>query len=208
MTTKEARYQNIAYEIAKRIVARRIKEGDKLRGRSVLAGEYEVSSETIRKAMRLLSNLGVVEVVPRSGIYVISENAAQLYIEQYRKQSESYRLFRDTISLLEKSRKNQNLLEAHIKKLLETSKNDIFPFDFFTYKLSKTDKHIGKNLKEIALWNKTTGLVLAVEYDGQLYQSPNPQMPLEKDMILYILGDERVKEKTIELFKNGESLKK
>ena len=201
MTTKEARYQNIAYEIAKRIVAKQINEGDKLRGRSVLAGEFEVSSETVRKAMRLLENLGVVEVVPRSGIYVTSEQAAQLYVEQYRKQSESYRLFRDTLNLLEEAQKNQHLLETHIKKLLETSKNDVFPFEFFTYKLSETDANIGKSLKEIRFWNQTTGLVLAIEYDEQLYQAPNPTMPLEAGMILYVLGDETVKKKTLSLFK-------
>jgi len=197
---KEARYQHIAYEIAKRIVAKQIKEGDKLRGRSVLAGEFEVSSETIRKAMRLLANLGAVEVVQRSGIYVISENAAQLYIEQHRKQSESHRLFRDTMDLLSTTQKNQKMLESHIKRLLETSKNDVFPFDFFTYKLKEEDAHIGKTLKDIRFWNQTTGLVLAVEYDGELYQAPNPTMPLESGMILYVLGDDYVKEKTLTLF--------
>jgi len=202
MTTKEARYQNIAYEIAKRIVAYQIQENDKLRGRSVLAGEYEVSSETIRKAMRLLENLGVVEVKQRSGIYVISRNAAEMYIDQYRKQSESHRLFSDTQELLKESARTQKMLESHIKKLLETSKNDVFPFDFFTVRLDSNDKNLGKNLKEIRFWNETHGLVLAVEADGDLYQAPNPKMPLEAGMTLYVLGDDDVKEKTLSLFKS------
>ncbi len=203
MTQKEARYQSIAYEIAKRIVANRIKEGDKLRGRSVLAGEFEVSSETIRKAMRLLENLGVVEVKQRSGIYVISQNAAEIYVDQHRKQSESHRLFVDTMNLLKESSKVQNMLESHIKKLLETSKNDVFPFDFFTIKLNSGDQNINENLKTMAFWQQTHGLVLAVEADGHLYQAPNPKMTLTPGMTLYVLGDEEVKKKTFSLFKSS-----
>lgn len=203
MTQKEARYQSIAYEIAKRIVAKRIQEGEKLRGRSILAGEFEVSSETIRKAMRLLENLGVVEVKQRSGIYVISQKAAEIYVEQHRKQSESHRLFVDTMNLLKDSNKVHNMLESHIKKLLETSKNEVFPFDFFTIKLSSGDQHINEDLKTIAFWQKTHGLVLAVEVDGHLYQAPNPKMSLTPGMTLYVLGDEDVKKKTFSLFKKS-----
>ena len=202
MDLKEARYQNIAYEIAKRVVARRIEEGDKLRGRSVLAGEFEVSSETIRKAMRLLENLGVVEVKQRSGIYVLSRHAAEMYVEQHRKHSEAHRLFSDTQELLKESSRVQKMLESHIKKLLETSKNDVFPFDFFTVRLEDGDNHLGSNLKETRFWNETSGLVLAIEADGELYQAPNPKMTLEAGMTLYVLGDEDVKEKTLSLLKD------
>ncbi len=204
MTNKEARYQSIAYEIAKRISAESIEEGEKLRGRSLLASEFEVSSETIRKAMRLLSNIGVVEVRQRSGIYVISRNAAQMYVEQYRKQNEAYRLFSDTQELLEESERIQKLLQKRIKRLLETSKNDVFPFDFFTVKLKEGDKNLNKSLKDIKFWNETSGLVLAIEADGELYQAPNPSMPLESGMSLYILGDDDVKKKTLSLFRNEE----
>jgi len=197
---KEARYQSIANEIAKRIVSHQLEEGDKLRGRSMLASEFNVSSETVRKAMRLLANLGVVEVKPRSGIFVVSRRAAEMYVEQYRRQSETYRLFRDTIELLEESERTQRLLQRHIKRLLETSKNEVFPFDFFTFRLEPTDRHLGSNLKEIQFWNETAGLVLAIEMDGQLYQAPNPKMPLEAGQVLYILGGNEVFQNTRALF--------
>lgn len=204
MNSKEARYQSIAYEIAKRITDKRIEEGQKLRGRSILASEFEVSSETIRKAMRLLSNIGVVEVRQRSGIYVISRNAAEMYVEQYRKQNEAYRLFSDTQELLEESERIQKLLQKHIKRLLETSKNEVFPFDFFTVKLKESDHNLNQSLKDIKFWNETNGLVLAIEADGELYQAPNPSMPLEAGMSLYVLGDSDVKKKTLSLFRGVE----
>ncbi len=57
-----SRYEEIAYLIAKRIVSGNIKENDKLKGRSLISSEYNVSSETVRKAMQLLSNYNVVTV--------------------------------------------------------------------------------------------------------------------------------------------------
>ncbi len=204
VTKNGARYQTIAYEIAKRIVAGKLDEGDKMRGRSMLAGEFEVSSETIRKAMRLLANLGVVQVKQRSGIYVLSRNAAEMYVEQYRSQSEAHKLFSDTLELLEESERIQSVLQRRIKRLLETAKSDVFPFDFFTLRLRDTDKNLGKSLKALKFWGETHGLVLAIEAEGQLYQAPNPNMPLEAGMILYVLGDENVKKKTLSLFKPEE----
>lgn len=197
---KEPRYEKIAYEIAKRIVSYQINEGDKLRGRSLLASEYGVSSETIRKAMRLLTNIGVVEVRTRSGIYVMSRSAAELYIEQYKKQHEVHRLFTDTQELLSESERVHRMLEKHVKRLLETSKSDVFPFDFFTFKLSEGDKNIGESLSSLRFWNETHGLVLAVEQDKHLYQAPNPKMTLETGMTLYVLGDDNVKANTLSLF--------
>ncbi len=196
---KEPRYQKIAYELAKQIVSYQVKEGAKLRGRSLLASEYGVSSETIRKAMRLLTNIGAVEVRPRSGIYVLSRKAAKLYIEQYKKQHETHRLFTDTQELLNESERVHRMLEKHVKRLLETSKSDAFPFDYFTVKLDRDDKVIGETLSSLRFWNETQGLVLAVEQDGHLYQAPNPKLQLEVGMTLYVLGDDSVKVNTMTL---------
>lgn len=198
-TKKEPRYQKIAYELAKQIVAYQVKENDKLRGRSLLASEYGVSSETIRKAMRLLTNVGVVEVRSRSGIYVLSRKAAKLYIEQYKKQHETHRLFTDTQDLLNESERVHRMLEKHIKRLLETSKSDAFPFDYFTLKLKKDDRVIGETLSSLRFWNETQGLVLAVEQEGHLYQAPNPKLTLDVGMVLYVLGDDSVKSNTLHL---------
>ncbi|MFA7422923.1 MAG: CBS domain-containing protein [Acholeplasmataceae bacterium] len=78
-----SRYEEIAYLIAKRIVKGEFKKDDKLRGRSLLSSEYNVSSETIRKAMQLLSNYQVVSVKERSGIYVSDQNHAKDYVRDF-----------------------------------------------------------------------------------------------------------------------------
>ena len=58
------------------ILAARIHRGDWGPGRPIpsetqLLGEYEVSRGTVRRAVAVLVQDGVVEVVPRRGVYVV-----------------------------------------------------------------------------------------------------------------------------------------
>ena len=50
-------YMQIALSIAGRIAGGDVPEGAKISGRSKLSSEYNVSPETIRKAVRLLSDM-------------------------------------------------------------------------------------------------------------------------------------------------------
>ena len=56
-------YHKIALDIANKIHLGEIKEGSLLKGRSSLAATYNVSPETIRRAMKILEDLGVVSSV-------------------------------------------------------------------------------------------------------------------------------------------------
>ena len=69
-------YEQIAEDIARRIVEGRLVTGDKLFGRSVMSSEYGVSPETIRRAFRLLADMQVIEIKPQSGASVLSLDSA------------------------------------------------------------------------------------------------------------------------------------
>ena len=47
-------YQKIALDLANKIHSGEIQEGSVIYGRSILAGKYNVSPETIRRAIKLL----------------------------------------------------------------------------------------------------------------------------------------------------------
>lgn len=94
-------YEQIAEDIARRIVEGRLVTGDKLFGRSVMSSEYGVSPETIRRAFRLLADMQVIEIKPQSGASVLSLDSAKRYLER--------------IDQLE-SRQN---LDSRLKKLLQ-----------------------------------------------------------------------------------------
>ena len=67
-----AQYLQIALDLATRIAQGELAEGSRIYGRSVLASEYGVSPETIRKALRLLADMKVVDVKPQSGAVAVS----------------------------------------------------------------------------------------------------------------------------------------
>ncbi len=76
-----ARYEIIAIDLAQAIAEGIYTEGSSLRGRSLLAGKYQVSPETIRKAISLLEQYDIVRSIPNKGIIVNSPENAARYVE-------------------------------------------------------------------------------------------------------------------------------
>ena len=70
------KYQQIAADIAAKIVDGHYRVGEKIYARSSLASQYGVSSETARRAVCVLSHLKIVEATKGSGVIIKSyENA-------------------------------------------------------------------------------------------------------------------------------------
>ena len=76
-------YQKIALDLANKIYTGNIAEGSTLYGRSVLAGKYNVSPETIRRAIKLLEDIKIVESVKGKGVIVLSSKKALSFIKKY-----------------------------------------------------------------------------------------------------------------------------
>ena len=60
--TEQAVYKQIAIDIASKVVNGRYRPGQKIHGRSTLASQYNVSPETVRRAVFLLNQVGVLQV--------------------------------------------------------------------------------------------------------------------------------------------------
>ncbi len=196
-----SRYEEIAYLIAKRIVSGNIKENEKLRGRSLLSSEYNVSSETIRKAMQLLSNYNVVSVKERSGIYVSSILDARAYIKHFEHTRSNKNIVKETEHLLNEQAKINQQLEKKFKQIVNTYEKDVFPFSYFTCEIPNNSLHLGQSFESLKIYDNTKGLIIAYEKEGDLYQIPDPKTIIESGMTLYILGDKKVKEQTIKYLK-------
>ena len=76
-------------ETASRVAAGDLPEGERLFGRSVMASEYGVSPETIRRALRMLADMKVIDVKPQSGAVVLSRDNARRYLEDFSEGAES-----------------------------------------------------------------------------------------------------------------------
>ncbi|HPU35505.1 MAG TPA: GntR family transcriptional regulator [Bacillota bacterium] len=108
-----ARYITIAMDIAERIKQGEYKEGQKISGRSTLAGLYNVSPETIRRALSLLQEAGVVKVVPGAGVLVDSVAAAQEYLVE----SGQYKVIKAMQERLSQLVEERNRLNSAIEHL-------------------------------------------------------------------------------------------
>lgn len=93
-------YKSIALDIAQRIVSGEFPVQSKLSGRSLLAGQYHVSPETIRKAMGLLKDENIVFVSQGKEIIVISDQKAYEYITRNNYLKSAYSLKQDLEQLL------------------------------------------------------------------------------------------------------------
>jgi DNA-binding GntR family transcriptional regulator len=69
-------------DIAERVLNGDYREGQRVSGRSTLSGLYNVSPETVRRALTLLQEAGVVRVLPGAGVQVSSVDAARDYLAE------------------------------------------------------------------------------------------------------------------------------
>ena len=79
-------YIRIAYFLASRIAEGDFPIGKRLSGRSKLSSEYQVSPETMRRALQILADMKVVEVKGQSGVYVLSTDNARRCAENLEEQ--------------------------------------------------------------------------------------------------------------------------
>lgn len=186
------RYQQIALDIAGKIVSGNYQEGDKIFARSALAVKYQVSPETSRRAMALLADLEIISVVRGSGCVVKSIEKAI----QFRRRSA------DSVSLntlcrhLNEQIDKQIAVLASIKEAAGTlveqvekyQHNDLlYPMHM---KITKSCLYLGKSIKELSIWKRTGATIAAVNRKGQFIISPGPYAVIEPDDEIYFIGEE------------------
>ena len=193
-----SRYENIAFLIANQIYDGSIPLHSKLSGRTLLSSEYKVSSETIRRAIHSLVNYGVVEVKEQIGVYAISKTQAKVFIDDFLLKQKQKNIKVDLLELIEEEKNIRHKKEKMMKKLLESEA--FFPFDYFTVEITGDMKNIGKTIENLNFHQATGGLIIAYEYNHMLYQIPKPTTTIEKNMVLYIMGDLTIKKNVLSLF--------
>ena len=190
------RYLKIAVDIAARIASGSLAEGEKLKGRSILSTEYNVSSETIRRSMSILSDKKVVQIKAGSGIFILSRNQAVEFINNF-KSDEILHKMNDNLSGLLKKR-----LELD-EEIANTTKQIADMYKYLRSDLIKPveiilpeDSHvIGKSIGELQIWHNTGATIIGIIQDKQIIISPGPYFEFTpKDKVL-IVGDEHVIER-------------
>ncbi len=197
-------YQSIALDIAQRIATGEIPVAAKISGRSLLASQYRVSPETIRKAIGLLKEEKIVEVSQGKEISVVSSDLAYDYINKCKYLHSVYSFKQDLESLLEEKKKIDKRFEEAIDSVINISDRmrNLAPFNPVEIKLADNMWVLGKSIADIRLWQYTGATIIALRRGSGVTISPGPHVILGENDEIIVVGDEHVQQRTIEYLTN------
>ena len=189
---QQARYQQVAVGIAKRIVAGKYRVGEKIKSRSTLASNFNVSPETARKAINILVDLDIAEVKHGSGVTIISRERAQEFLKNFEMTNSLSNIKKEIRAGISQQQKDLQHLSSLVDSLVSQNRflNQKFPFEPYELLLEEDCTSFGIPLDELNLWQATGATVIAIEHQGELLISPGPYAVLEKDDHIFFIGDE------------------
>lgn len=195
MEEKLPRYVKIAHDICSRILSGEFREGDLLKGRSMLASMYNVSPETIRKAIIILADEGILEVKQGVGIFVDSVVKAKQYADKWDAQSSVDEQYAKVTELIKEVNDINAKLQEALAEMIDNFKyqtNEAIVFQKATIpaKCWLNNKTIG----EVYFWNYTEATIVAVVdgRDGSIQPSPGPDYPLRSGDTLILVGKDEL----------------
>jgi K+/H+ antiporter YhaU regulatory subunit KhtT len=188
-------YERIAFDIASRIVSGDLLVGSKISGRTKVSSEYNVSSETIRKALKLLEAAFVVQVHPHSGVVIQDSHHAMNYINQ-RKAFLSVETLKDDLHSLLKAKKEIDVqIETTMVELMKAMDRFSFsdPLHKSEFIVSSNHNFANTTIKALGLYQKTQATIIAIKRGLELITSPGPDaVLLPNDKVLVIIPNERM----------------
>lgn len=184
-------YMQIAVDMAGRINRNEFKAGQRISGRSVLASDYNVSPETIRKAMRLLTDMDVVEIKYGDGIYVSSYEKAEIFIRQYHARHNILKLKDTLLELMEKRKIIEDEMNSTMNEIIDLSGRFKHMSQIIIYEqeVPQDSKACGNSLESLEIWSNTGATVIGIIRDGVILLSPGPHESLTYGDRLLFVGE-------------------
>ena len=192
-------YERVAFDLAKKISLGELEEQERLGGRSILAAQYGVSPETVRRAVKQLADMEIVEVQDNVGAVVLSRAKAAAYIEKYQEGSNVRSLKRELHNLIEeRNRLNEQIVEL-MDRIIDLNgrfaKSELL--SNYEFEIPPDSRLVGKTLGESAFRQHTGGTVVAVRSGKEVTLSPGRQTVFQAHDRLVVAGSpdlvERVK---------------
>lgn len=184
-------YSQIALDIALRISNGELKESTKVYGRSIMASEYGVSPETIRRAMKLLEDMKIVESKQSSGFHILSAENAKKYVAKFGERNDIRVFQRNLNELLDQQellcRKIADVAGSIVRINEKFSQSS--PFSSYEVTIPNTSKLVNKTIGECMFWQQTTATIVAIRRDHNIILSPGPYAVFQVDDIIVFIGD-------------------
>jgi K+/H+ antiporter YhaU regulatory subunit KhtT len=191
------RYQQIAVDIAYKIVEGHYKVGEKIYARSSLASQYGVSSETARRAICVLTDLDIVTTTKGSGVEIKSSDRAVKFIKQYDDIQNIDDLRKNIMESVNRQKKELESFNNHLTELIHQTDRfrSINPFIPFQIEITSEMIYLNKTVSEINFWHHTAATVIAIKRDDKIMMSPGPYAEFNEKDIFYFIGDEECLER-------------
>lgn len=181
-------YSQVAFDIAAKIASGELQEGDRFSGRSLMGSQYGVSSETIRRAIGHLSDLGIVSIRTNVGSTVLSQRRAMEYVERYQAS-------RDLLVLKAKLRDMMAQRDQLNEEITQTFKqiSDLWErfrasdrFRTYEFQVHPGSQAAGKSIGQLQFRQKTGATIVAIQKGDQVLLSPGPQTQLAHGDVLIV----------------------
>ena len=190
-TVVPSQYLQIALDLARRIAKGELPEGSRIYGRSVMASEYNVSPETIRRALRLLADMKVVEVKPQSGAVVLSADSARRYIVNFEESADVRALRQQRKELMAEYADLSRRLSDTVTALMKS--RDTFaaagePLPNYEVPIPKGSPLIGQSIGALKFWQSTGGTIVAIRRGQTVILSPGPYAELYDGDVIVLVG--------------------
>lgn len=182
-------YEKIAIDIAYSIANGEYKVNEMLSGRSSMASKYEASPETVRRAIKIIEEFGIVESLPRRGVIIKSVGAANEFLNEMKDKDRILSMREDVNKLYEDrlaiDTRILNVLDEIIEQSI-TFRNSgiIYPLEFSVTSKSNV---VGRTIGSIQFWKHTGATIIGVKRNDRLLLSPGPEFIfLEGDTVYYV----------------------
>jgi len=154
-----------------------------------MSSQYNVSPETIRRALGLLAEMDVLSMRQNVGAVVKSRQQAALYVEQSG-EAAGLRLLREELSkLMEERRALDARIDATILRLADLAERFRYSDNMQTYEFTVPEgaRIAGLSIAESAFRTETGATILAVRRGSSVALSPGPDRKIEPGDVLVVV---------------------
>lgn len=195
-------YTRIAISLAERIASGQLKEGDKLSGRSKLSPEYNVSPETIRRTLRLLADMKVVEVKEQSGVYVLSADNARRYLHNFADQTDIRGKQQQLKELQVRQEHLNRQMAALCRDILDETSQTPDALPNYYCRIPDDWPHSGTTVGALRFWQATGATIVAIRRGLSYIVSPGPYAELYAGDAVIFVGGVKAREAVSHFFAN------
>ena len=189
----DPRYVEIAKDLAKKIEIETIKVDDVLKGRTLLSSEYNVSSETIRKAINILASEHIVRVKHGYGVIVISKENASKFLKKMQETSVDNTLVEETNDLIKKRNELNEEISKNIALLVKkTSNTSVKDIEFHELTITDDCWVINQTIGDVYFYNYTEATIVAIKRGDKLIVSPGPDFTFIANDVLIVVGKDNL----------------